>query len=234
MTTLDAPAPPITTPQDAHPSRLGAALGIAAVVLMLAGLAIEAPADAVNSNPAEQIVGYYTGEGMARKIGGGLVVALGLLLLLPFVATLAERLRAPGAAAVLAATAQAAAVVHVTISLAPGQAAGAAALSLGRDGTAEATAVLALNDLRAASYFLSMLPLALLLVALGAAALRTGRLPRWAGWSAVGMGTALVVAVPLAETGAADIASLLAFVWIIAVSVSLLRRPAAHGQGTAG
>jgi hypothetical protein len=199
-------------------------LGISSVVLMMAGLAIEAPADAVNSNPAADIVGYYTGGDMARKVTGGLVVCLGFLLFLPFAATVTSRLRGTSAG-MLAPTAQMAATAYVVISLAPGQAAGAAALWLGRTSTADTAAVLALNDLRAFSFYVSLLVLATFLVAVGAAVVAGGGLPRWAGWAALGVGAAVAIGVPFAPTGLAEIASLLGLVWVIAVSVALLRRP---------
>jgi hypothetical protein len=225
--TLSTPAP-ARERSEAPATRIGAVLGIAAVVLMMGGLAIEAPADAVNSNPAADIVGYFTGGDLPRKFTGGLVVCLGFLLFLPFAATVTSRLRGAAAAGMLAPTAQMAATAYVIISLAPGQAAGAAALWLGRSGSADPAAVLALNDLRAFSFYVSLLALAAFLIAVGAAVVTGGGLPRWAGWAALAVGATVAVGVPVAQTGLAEIASLLGLVWMIAVAVTLLRRPTAE------
>ena len=228
--TLSTPAPPLER-SAATATRIGAVLGIASVVLMMAGLAIEAPTDAVNSNPAGQIVGYYTGGDITRKFTGGLLVCVGFLVFFPFAATVTARLRGSAAASMLERTAQMAATAYVVISLAPGQAAGAAALWEGRNSSVDPSAVLALNDLRAYSYYVSLLALATFLIAVGAAVVTSGGLPRWAGWAALIAGTAVAVGVPFAHTDLAEIASLVALVWIIAVAVSLLRRP---GRTTAG
>ena len=221
-TTLNSSARPVTA---ADPTWVGAASGLASVVLLLAGFALLAPAGAVHTNPAEEIVGFYTGGGQAAKYAGGLVGSVALLLFLPFVAMLTARLQGTGVAGdVLGPTARMAATGYVVLSLAPGQAAGAAALWLGaHDG--DASAIVALNALRAFSYYLSLLALAGVLVAIGIGALTTGRLARWMSWSAVAVGGVLAVGVAVAQTGLADIASLLALAWIVAVSIGLLRRP---------
>lgn len=74
-----------------------------------------------------------------------------------------------------------------------------------------------------------MLTVPLLAPFLGAAAvvsLRTGALPRWAGWSAAVIAAAALVTVPLGyETS--QVPSFLTLLWIVAVSVRLLVRPAA-------
>jgi hypothetical protein len=43
--------------------------------------------------------------------------------------------------------------------------------------------------------------------------------------SAVGIGVVLAIGVAVAQTGLADIASLLALAWIVVVSIGLLRHP---------
>lgn len=209
----------------ARTTRTGAALGIASVVLLMTGFALVAPAGAVHSNPAEEIVGFYSEGGQAAKYAGGLVEAVALLLFLPFVAMLAARLRGPGVAGdVLGPAARMAATGYVVLCLAPGQAAGAAALWLGAHG-GDASTILALNALRAFGYYLALLALAGFLVAIGIGGLSTGRLARWMSWSAVVIGAVLAVGVAVAQTGLADIASMVALAWIVAVSIGLLRRP---------
>jgi hypothetical protein len=219
---------PETDPSDgttAATTRTGAALGIASVVVLMAGFALVAPAGAVHTNPADEIVGFYSGGDQAAKYAGGLIEAVGLLLFLPFVAMMTTRLRGPGVAGdVLAPAGQLAATAYVVLCLAPGQAAGAAALWLGTHG-GDPSSIVALNTLRAFTYYLALLALAGFLVAVGIGGLTTGRLARWAAWSGVVFGAVLAIGVALAQTGLADIASLLALAWIVAVSVALLRRP---------
>lgn len=206
-------------------TRTGAALGLASVVVLMAGFALVAPAGAVHSNPAEEIVAFYSEGSQTAKYAGGLAEAVGLLLFLPFVAMLTARLRGRGVAGdLLAPAGQLAATAYVVLCLAPGQAAGAAALWLGAHGGDPGT-IVALNTLRAFTYYVALLALAGFLVAIGIGGGTTGRLTRWMSWSAVGIGAVLAIGVAVAQTGLADIASLLALAWIVAVSIGLLRHP---------
>ena len=223
--TLTTPAGTTTPGTAATSTRIGAGLGLASVVLLMAGFALVAPAGAVHTNPAEEIVGFYSGGDQTAAYAGGLIESVALLLFLPFVAMLAARLRGTGVAGdVLGPAARMAATGYVVLCLAPGQAAGAAALWLGAHG-GDASAIVALNALRAFSYYLALLALAGFLVAIGIGGGMTGRLARWASWSAVVLGVVLAIGVAVAQTGLADIASLLALAWIVAVSIGLLRRP---------
>jgi hypothetical protein len=224
--TLAGPATTTPTGTTATTTRTGAALGLASVVLLMAGFALVAPAGAVHTNPAEEIVGFYSDGSQTARYAGGLVESVGLLLFLPFAAMLAARLRGTGVAGdVLGPAARMAATGYVVLCLAPGMSAGAAALWLGTHG-GDASTILALNALRAFSYFVALLALAGFLVAIGIGGLTTtGRLARWMSWSAVVIGAVLAIGVAVAQTGLADIASMLALAWIVAVSIGLLRRP---------
>lgn len=230
--TLSSPTP-VSADHGPGGTRLGAASGLAAIVLISAGFALLAAADATFHSSESAVVSYFTGADVPRTVAGGLLQVVGLLLLLPFVATLTSRFRGPGAAGdVLAPTARAAATIYVTLSLAPGMAAGAAALWQAQVRTGDVAIVVALNDLRALSYFVALLAFALFLVTVGAAALVTARLPRWAGWSAVVLGTLLAAAVPAAATGLTDVVALLGLLWIPVVAVHVLRHPG-RAAGTA-
>jgi hypothetical protein len=118
-----------------------------------------------------------------------------------------------------------AATTYVAISLAPGMSAGATALWLAHHDIADPAVLTALNDLRALSYFVSLVAFALFLAAIGYAGSVTGRLPRWAASAAIALGVALTASVPFAGHDAADMVALLGLVWVVAVSVSLLRHP---------
>jgi hypothetical protein len=226
MTTQTLSTPPVSTAgTTARSTRIGAGIGIAGVVVLVAGFALVAPAGAVHTNPADEIVAFYSGGSQTATYAGGLIESVGLLLFLPFVAMMTARLRGTDAAGdVLAPAGQMAATAYVVLCLAPGQAAGAAALWLGSHG-GDASTIVGLNTLRAFTYYLSLLALAGFLGAVGIAGLSSGRLARWMSWSAVVIGAVLAVGVAVAQTGLADIASLLALAWIVAVSIGLLRHP---------
>ena len=51
-------------------------------------------------------------------------------------------------------------------------------------------------------------------------------------WSAVAIGAVLAIGVAVAQTGLADIASLLALAWIVVVSIGLLRHPERVNDGS--
>jgi hypothetical protein len=218
-----------TAPADragASSTRVGAGLGLASIVLTMAGLVLVAPAEAVLTRPAEDVVAFYSEGSPGRIYAGGFLESVGLLLLLPFLVMLAGRLRGPGVAGdLLAPTAVVTGSAYVLFSLAPGQAAGAAALWLVHSGEAEASTLVALNGLRVFSYFFALLCLAAFLVCIGAGATATRRLPRWAAWSALAIGTALAAGVSVAHTGLHDLVSLLAIAWIVVVAVAMLRHP---------
>jgi hypothetical protein len=231
--TLSSPSA-VTDDGEVGATRLGAATGLAGLVLIAVGFALIASADATFHSSDEAVASFFTGADVPRTVAGGLLEVVGLLLLLPFVAMVASRVSAPGAAGgVLAPTARAAATIYVTISLAPGMSAGAAALWHAHARTGDVAILAALNDLRTLSYFVALLAFALFLVAVGAAASMTGRLPRWAAWSAVLLGALLAAGVPVAATGLTDVVALLALLWIPVVAVHLLRHPRAAGQRTA-
>ena len=226
MTTQTLSTPPVaTTGASASTTRAGATVSIAGIALLMAGFALLAPAAAVHTNPVDQIVAFYTDGSQTAKYTGGLIESVGLLMFLPFVAMLVARLRGPDPAGdLLAPTAQMSGAAYVLLSLAPGQAAGAAALWLGAHG-ADPSTLVALNSLRAFSYYLALLSLGAFLICVGIAGILSGRLARWMSWPAVAIGGTLVSGVAVAQTGLADISLVVALGWVVAVSVGLLRRP---------
>jgi hypothetical protein len=232
MTTTPTRVDPVAIDRaDPTTTRVGAGLGLAGIVLIVAGFALVAPADAVHTHPAADIVAFYSEGGPARKYAGGLIESVGLLLLLPFFAMLTGRLRGRGVSGeLLAPTAMITGAAYVLFSLIPGQAAGAAALWLGHSDDAEPAALLALNDLRAFSYYLALLCLASFLVFLGVGGRATRRLPSWVSWSAIGIGAAQAIGVAVAQSGLADMVSLLSLAWIVVVAVAMLRRSVPSGE----
>jgi hypothetical protein len=222
--TLDIPGP-TQAAIDPRATRIGAGLGLAGIVLMATGFAVAMP-DVLLTSSQSDVVGFYTGAGLGRTMAGGFTEVVGLLLFLPFAAMLGARLHAAGVAGeLLAPTARMAATVYVTISLAPGMSAGATALWLAHHGTTDPAVLTALNALRSLSYFVSLVAFALFLVTVGVAGTVTGRLPGWARWWAVVTGVALAASVPMATSGVTDLISLAGVLWVVAISVALLRRP---------
>ena len=211
---------------DPRTTRIGAGLGIASIALVATGFAIAAATEATIASPESEVAAFYTEAGLARTLAGGLIETLGLLLLLPFAAMLTGRLAGPGLSGdLLAPTARMAATVYVTICLAPGMSAGAAALWLAHHGTTDPAILTALNDLRALSYFVALAAFAVFLATTGFAASSTRRLPRWAATSAVVLGIALAAGLPFAAQNVPDMIGLLGLAWVVAVAVSLLRSP---------
>jgi hypothetical protein len=220
---------PASTLQQSRPdprsTRVCAALGVTGVLLIAVGLAISGPMDTTIQAPEDVVVDFYRDSDLTRTLGGGFIEVLGLTLLLPFVAMLAERVRTPGNP--LAATARAAATVYVALSLAPGMAAGGTALWLAQHRPVDDALLLAMNDLRAVSHFVSLVPYALFLVLVGIAGRSTGRLPAWASWSAIVLGVALAATAPIPTLGATDLVGMATVLWVLAVGIALLRNPEA-------
>ncbi len=136
MTSQNLSDPPVErTRATATTTRIGAGLGLASVVVLLAGFALVAPAGAVHTNPVEEVVGFYTGGSQTANYVGGLVGSVGLLLFLPFAAMLTARLRGPGVSGdVLAPTAQMAATAYVVLTQGPRSASSPRAASPDADG----------------------------------------------------------------------------------------------------
>jgi hypothetical protein len=220
-------APPLSTPSpapvlDRISPRAGAAVGIAAVVLVVAGFALAAATEATMTSPEADVVAFYREAPFVRTVVGGLLETTGLVLLLAFGAALADRLRPAGWPASAARSALAA---YVAICVAPGMSAGGAALWLAHSGTLDPAVLTALNTLRSLSYFLALVPMALFLVCAGVAALRTAVLPRWLCWSALALAVPMVPSIGLAALGAADVLGLLSLAWLLVAAVVLLRSP---------
>jgi hypothetical protein len=227
MTTNTLTAAPLAAQApDTRTTRIGAGIGVASIVLIATGFAIAAPTEATIASAEDAVVAFYTDAGLARTLTGGLIEVLGLVLFLGFAAMLTARVRGTEVAdGLLAPTARMAATTYTAMCLAPGMSAGAAALWLAHHGTTDGALLTALNDLRSLSYFLALVPFALFLVTVGAAARSTRSLPAWASISGVVVGTALAASLPFAAHGPTDAMGLLGLLWVLAVSVSLLRRP---------
>ena len=201
--------------------RAAGLLAIGHVVLILAGISQQRSPRLGDDDAA--VAAEYGGSGMARILAGGYVEAVGFLLLLPVIAFLA---RAVGhrteTGAWAAQTAFAAGIGYVALSLAPGLAAGAAALYGAQQG-ADLGTVAVVNDVRNFAFFLSVLLLAVHSAGVAVAVLADRALPSWLGWSGLATAVVLLVGVPAAATGAVDYATLVWILWFIALAAVMLR-----------
>ncbi|MDP9430078.1 MAG: DUF4386 family protein [Actinomycetota bacterium] len=209
--------------------RVGGALGIAHAVLLLGGFAFVISDDALMETPDADFASYFVDGPMAQVLGGGYVEALGFLCFLPFAAALAATLRSPVADPVAVPTVVSAAVAYVTLTLSPGLAAGGAAVWLGHHGTTDLPVLRGLVALRTFTYFTSLMVFGLFLAAVAVAVLTARSQPRWMGITAAGAALALLAGVPLQQV---EIPSLLGLVWVVAVSVRMLRSPEPASTGS--
>ena len=206
-------------------AQLGAGSGIAYVGLALAGTSIAGggnspPESASPGRLAKYLVAHPTG---APQWTGAFVELLALLALVVFVSYLFSALRQHDRDGFLPVVALGAGLV-------------AAAIKLGSFGPAFAAhyrttelspqLIAALLDINSVGFALDMALTALLLAAVGGAALLTGALPRWLAWAGIAVALLLLGTVPIAVTTGFGPAFLLGLLWFVAASVSLLRRAA--------
>lgn len=205
-------------------ARATGAFGLAHVVLLLAGFAIAMPS-VLHDSPPEELLGFYVEGSEAMIFTGGYAQSIALLLFLPFAAGLHRLLRDRETRhGVAAATARMAAVCYITISLAPGMSAAAAGVYLGQRGLDDPALLAMATNLRGFSYFLSLLALAMFLIAVAVSAWPSGAMPRWLSGSAAVLGILLAAAVTRATEGWSDLVTLAVLVWLVAASVWLLAR----------
>jgi hypothetical protein len=206
-------------------------LAVAHVVLILVGISQQRSPRL--GDDAATVAAEYVDGNLTRILAGGYIEAVGFVVLLPVLAFLARavgwRTETGGWAAQ---TAFAGGIGYVVMSIAPGFAAGAAALYGAQHGADLAT-VTVVNDVRNFAYFLSMLLLAVHAAGVGVCALSDRVLPTWLGWSGLATGLVLVASVPFAAAGAVDYATLVWILWFLALAGVMLRhRPAGERAST--
>jgi hypothetical protein len=211
---------------DRRLNRLGASAGLLYVVLVLVGVNAFPKGNAGILAPRREIardVAAHTAD--AGFWTGIFLEGLGLLVLIFFLARLWGLLRsAEGRSGWLSMAALGAGLVSVAVKLASfplGTVGFYEARSGGLDPQLAATLIHA-NDI---SFVTTWAVDAVFLAATAATALRSGALPRWAGWSAALIAPAMLVGVATATSESAQLPTALFLVWIVAVSIRLLRRP---------
>jgi hypothetical protein len=201
--------------------RSAAASGIVAVVLLFVGSAVGSSSPDLTASRSE-LLAWVNAHGLTTgSYAGAFVELLAILALIVFSATLASVLRrGEGEHAILSNTAFGAGLLSAAIKLASLPAV-FAALWRGHEGFTPQLAA-ALLDMNNAAFVLTW---ALDAVMLGAAAIvivRSAILPRWTGWFAAVAAVVSLATVPVAAK-APPLGILLTFIWLVAVSVVLLR-----------
>lgn len=214
--------------------RFGAFSGIVYVVLELAGLigagvASPAPFSIFPSlSQASHIAATTTPQGVWIGLG---VSVLSVPFFVLFSARLWIALRSAATdVALIATTALIAAGMTVTLWI--GSYAVAAALDAGAGKGLDALGALILSYLQDTMVVMSWPPLALFLVAAGAAAARGRSLPAWTSWTAVLIGAATIAACLVPASDLAQMEGFLPYVWIVAASIVLAVRPGLAPQSS--
>jgi hypothetical protein len=213
--------------------RWDAATGIIAAVLLVVSLALPgAPPKADDS--LSQISSFFSDQ-RDQIVGGDFLLGLGIAFFIWFLAALRSRLRAAeGGESGLSTAALAGALVGIALLMA-----GVAvvnALAFRATGGADPNVVRLLFDLSNSLFAMVSFPMAVFAAAASISAARTGALPTWLAW--VGLlvavlqllgGLSLIATHGFFQAGGAFgfIGPLSLLVWIVLLSVVLMRRPAA-------
>jgi hypothetical protein len=199
---------------------VGPAAGILFFALVFIGLAIHRYPD-IRPTDA-QLAQWLAGVDVTRFRAGIYIEAVGIALLVPFVAWLSGHVR-QGArdSSWLGAVMVAGAAVWVTIGLAVNEA-WVGLLDQARNGL-DIRISQTFISINQATYNVTGIVLGLILIAGGAAALRNGTMSRWVAWAAVIIGVLQVAVVPTGVDSGPT--GLLAYLWILGVAGYYSIRP---------
>lgn len=172
----------------------------------------------------EDIANFFASTTSTKILLGGYIELLGLSAFVLFAGSLWSILRrAEGERGLSSTVVFGAGLLMVAIKFA-GAAPWLAARYRAHEGL-DPHVAMALYDINNASFVLTWFPLAILMLATAAVTIRTRVLPRWLGWTAVGLGVALLAAAPVMWISeAAFIPAGLSLLWIAATSLTLVRR----------
>lgn len=201
--------------------RLGAFAGIAFTVLLLVGLVL---ADPVSGQSDQKFAEFYAErDNRIAVIAGMYLLAIAGVCFLWFLVTLRRTLRrAEGELGSLTTVAVASGIVFVAILFAGGASMGVVATSMSLGGEPQPGPEVGrlFTQLGYTLILLfGMFAGAVLIVATSALAMRTGALPKWLAWA--GFASAMLLL-----TGVVYVSAIALPLWVVAVSVVLLR----HGE----
>ncbi len=207
--------------------QIGASGGILFVVLQLIaqGMLQAGQAEPAFSAPAEDIVSYFASKSSLLSEASAFVMALSLIAFVWFLGALWATLReAEGDPAWLSLTAVISGVMAIaTVYASPGW---HLALFRIRDGLDPQIARL-LFDSGNLGFANMWVLLASLLLASAAITLRTGALARWTAWAGIVIAVGLLAARAFwASSGIVFMPYVLFWVWLVAVSIGLMRKAA--------
>jgi hypothetical protein len=201
--------------------RSAALSGIVAVVLLFVGSGLTGSSPDLNASRAD-IGSWLASHPMTTgRAAGAFIELLAVLALIVFAATLASVLRhGEGEHAILSNTAFGAGLLSAAIKLASVPATFAALWRTKQGMSLELGS--ALIDMNNVAFVLTWAVDAVMLGAAAIVIVRSGILPRWLGWLAGVTAVVSLATVPVAAK-APPLGILLTFVWLILVSVVLLR-----------
>ena len=221
--------------------RVGGAAGIAFIVLFVVGAIVLQGDSPMSTDSSSEIREYYVDNGQ-RYLTGDFIAGLGFVFgFIPFVAALRALLaRAEGAPAIWSRAALIGAVLGTVFGGVAAVFSGA--LALGAASTADDSTVQALVKLRDHGFSAVTLTFALFVIASALVIVRTGVLWRWLGWAGLVDGVALVVGSAWTIDGDPEgllsfigfIALIVLMLWVLAVSIAMLRLPGATPDDGAG
>ena len=214
-------------------NRIGAASGIANVVLTFVGFGLIVGAVGATdlASTREEIARHFADPAPTLLWVGGFLEWIGILLFVPFTATLVAAFQRHDVADWLASTLFGAGILFVATGILSLSAGATAYLQAG--GALEPGVAVALAHVRSFAFTLGWGIAALFLGAVAALVLTRGVLPRWLGWAAGILALMLLggLAAPKAEF--AQTPPMLMALWILVSSIVLLRRPASRRVGHA-
>ena len=205
--------------------RIGAASGIANVVLTFVGFGLIATAVGATdlASSRDEITRHFADPAPNLLWVGGFLEWIGILLFVPFGARLAGAFRGDAAADWLPSTVFGAALLFVATGIVSLSAGATAYFQAG--GALDPAVAPTLAYIRSFAFTLGWGVGALFLAAVASLVLTRGVLPRWLGWAAAVVALLLVVSLATPKAEFAQTPPMLMGLWILAASVALLRRP---------
>lgn len=205
---------------------IGAVSGIVSLVLSIGGFAlIGAAGFALEPGASADDVADALSDGNTRLALTGIFLdTLGSLFLIAFAAFLWTRLRrAEGESGWISIASFAAALLMVAAGL--GDKAAYYAIVSRADAGLDADVATALYDTVTGFFTLFQALAGFFLFVTGLAVLQTGALRRWLGWTGTAIGLASIAAAADPESSLGQLAFPLVVLWIVAMSIALLRAP---------